>query len=172
MEGKDTSSVPEAVKRVFGINEGSTKESNVYFLPVLILSRIQHLRLTHQSCLDFLYFTAFITPEFMVLLEVKDPYAVFLLGWWFKMVADGRLWWMARRAKVEGEAVRIWLQGENEGLADLLESLDRRVVDEGEDGCRSAVEPMWEHALAWKTERPAVEVNWVLDSRGTILSSA
>jgi hypothetical protein len=172
MESNDTSLIPEHVKRVCDITPGSTKNNNVYHLPAFILSRIQHMRLTHQNCPNFLYFTAFIPTEFRVLLEVKDPRAVFLLGWWFKMVADGRLWWMARRARIEGEAVRIWLLRRDSVLADLLDSLSRRAVDEGEDDCRSTFEPSWTYAQGWKTESPGVEVNWALDSRGTILMSA
>lgn len=98
-----------------------------------MLSRIQDLRLTQENALKFLYITAFVTPEFLALLESKDKRSVFILGWWFKMMRDGELWWMARRAKVEGEAIRVWLQREEPGLAELLDSLGRRKFVDGGD---------------------------------------
>jgi hypothetical protein len=152
MTDNDTSLIPERVKQEFNISPESTTTNNVYHLPVLILSRIQHMHLTHVNCLNFLHFTTVITPEFIVLLEVKDAHAVFLLGWWFKMIVDGKLWWMARRAKIEGEAVMIWLQRENARLAELLDSLDRRYVEVMTEASDNVVETIWTQAQAWKAD--------------------
>jgi hypothetical protein len=165
MEGNDVSLVPEKVKTAFGITSHSSQENNVYHLPVLILSRIQHLRLSHGNVLDFLYFTAFITPEFIVLLEKKDPKAVFLLGWWYTMCQDGTLWWMTRRAKVEGEAFRIWLERADKRLSQLLEELGRGRKDWME-------RRTWVYVQEREKDRSGLEVNWALDSRGRILTVA
>jgi hypothetical protein len=125
-----TIDVSERMKRVFGIGVTSTVESNVYHLPLLILSRIQNMRLTHANVLNFLYVTAFITPKLMILLEREDTRAVFLIGWWFRMIEDGEVWWMASRAIIEGRAISIWLEMQDReyGLAGLLEEL---VQDKG-----------------------------------------
>ncbi|KAF1833188.1 hypothetical protein BDW02DRAFT_393337 [Decorospora gaudefroyi] len=168
MTQNDTSCIPERVKQVFNITAASTPTNNVYHLAVLILSRIQHLRLTHATCPSFLNFAAFVTPEFLALLEAKDVYAVFLLGWWFSMFANGNLWWMARRAKIEGEAVRIWLRREDAGLAELLDGL-RRTDGVGVEAGESGAEQAWQ---AWSADAPRVESNWARDSRGAILSAA
>jgi hypothetical protein len=165
MVGGDISLVPEKVKTMFGITSRSSKENNIYHLPVLILSRIQHLRLSHGNVLDFLYFTAFITPQFLELLEDKDPKAVFLLGWWYSMCVDGTLWWMTRRARVEGEAVRIWLGRVDSRLYALLGELGRgreELVSEGTAG----------QVQGRRKEESGLEVNWALDSRGRILMVA
>lgn len=124
-EEQDIRFIPERMKSLFGIDDTSTKENNPYLVAVDILSRIRHLTLTHANALDFLHFTAFITPEFVALLEEKDRRAVFLLGWWLSLVERGDLWWMVRRARIQGEAVRIWLRRENEELADLLDEIER-----------------------------------------------
>lgn len=120
-----TTRLPAKMCTVFGIDPMSSVDNNVYFLPLLLLSRLRGFRLGNRNGLDFLYVTAFITPEFMALLEIKEPRAVFLLGWWFKMVAKGEVWWMASRAKLEGPAVRIWLEREDRfyGLAKMLDKL-------------------------------------------------
>jgi hypothetical protein len=163
MVGHDISLVPERIKMLFGITNDSSRENNVYHLPVLILSRIRHLRLEHGNVLDFLYFTAFITPGFMELLEKKDPKAVFLLGWWFAMCADGSLWWMTRRARVEGQAVRIWLGRVDKRLHELLDELGTG-REEWVGESRWAQEP--------NKDDSGFEVNWALDSRGRILTVA
>ena len=165
MQNNDISLVPESVKITFGITPLSSKEDNVYHLPVLILSRIRHLQLSHGNVLEFLYFTAFITPEFLELLEQKDPKAVFLLGWWFQMCRNGTLWWMTRRARVEGEAVRIWLSVVDSRLNDLLEELGRRRDMEVKEGG-------WIQTKAQNIDESGLEVNWALDSRGEILTVA
>ncbi|KAI4634001.1 uncharacterized protein J4E87_001170 [Alternaria ethzedia] len=163
MVSNDTSLVPEKVRLVFGVTEESNRDNNVYHFPVLILSRIQHLRLSHGNVLDFLYFTAFLTPEFLALLEQKDPKAVFLLGWWFSMCRDGTLWWVTRRARVEGEAVRIWLGRTDKRLLDLLEELSKRRVNVLE-------ERFW--VMERVVDEDGFETNWALDSRGRILTVA
>lgn len=119
----DISRIPPCLQHVFGITSDSTPVNNVYYLPVLILSHIQDMHLTHQNAQTFLYITSLITSDFLSLLEAKDAGAVFVIGWWFKLVQDGKLWWMVRRAVVEGQAVRLWLRKHNDLLADLLDSL-------------------------------------------------
>jgi len=163
MVSNDTSLVPENVRLLFRITKESNRDNNVYHFPVLILSRIQHLRLSHSNVLDFLYFTAFITPEFLALLEQKDPKAVFLLGWWFSMCRDGTLWWVTRRARVEGDAVRIWLGRVDKRLLHLLEELSRRRASVVEERCC---------AMERVVDEDGFETNWALDSRGKILTVA
>lgn len=165
MENNDTSLVPEKVKMTFGITPHSSRDNNVYHLPVLILSRIQHLRLSHGNVLDFLYFTAFITPGFLELLEEKDPRAVFLLGWWYRMCQDGTLWWMTRRARVEGEAMKIWLERVDGHLSELLEQLGMERVRES-----IAIDETTAQSRTRKEDEPGLEINWALDSRGRILT--
>jgi hypothetical protein len=117
--------ISEEVKHMFNITKAS---NNVYHLPLQALSRIQHVRLTHENVRTFYDFSANITPEFMHLIEAKDPRAVFIIGWWFSIIEGTELWWMASRAKVEGRAVRLWLQRQEEtqGLATVLNGLVRQ----------------------------------------------
>jgi hypothetical protein len=145
-----TMHIPSHIQRLFDITSTSTIENNVYYLPLFILSRIQHLRLTHENVLNFLYFAGFLTPELLRLFEIKEPRAVFILGWWFKIIEDGELWWMASRAKIEGRAVRIWLQKEEKtrGLAQVLDDLVREPALRTEDESAMPIS-IWGHD--WKT---------------------
>lgn len=119
--------IPPQVKKIFNVTCTSTIENNVYLLPLLLLSRIQDMRLTHDTAISFLLVIAFITSPFIELMEAKDPRAVFIVGWWFKLMSDGNLWWMVARARVEGRAIRIWLGRTDNvyGLAELLDSMVR-----------------------------------------------
>lgn len=122
----DLSLLPDQLKHLFGITPGSTIESNVYHLPLLILARLQHMTLNHDNVLNFLYFMGFMTPEFRVLLESKDPRALLLLLWWFRKLEVGEMWWLKRRAIVEGKAIEIWLEkgyGGEDGLIRLFGSM-------------------------------------------------
>lgn len=117
--------IPPHLQRIFGVTSTSTIDDNVYLLTLMILSRLQNQRLTHATAQSFLQVIAFVTPELIRLLESKDPRAVFIIGWWFKMMDDGDLWWMVSRAKIEGHAIRIWLEKEESmfGLAQVLDDL-------------------------------------------------
>ena len=81
------------------------------------------------------------------------------------MCRNGTLWWMTRRARVEGEAVRIWLSVVDSRLNDLLEELGRRREME-------LKEESWIQTKAQKIDESGLEVNWALDSRGEILTVA
>jgi hypothetical protein len=119
--------LPPHIKRIFDVSETSTIENNVYLMPLLIISRLKNMRLSHANVISFLYVIAFVSQRFIALLEAKDTRAVFVIGWWFKLMSDGDLWWMVSRAVIEGCAIRIWLEREDKvyGLARVLDGLVR-----------------------------------------------
>lgn len=122
----DYSSVPPRLARLFDITPEDTVESNIYYLPLLCVQHTELLMLTHELILPFIRFLLYMTPEFRALLELKDPRALLLLLWWFRRVEGGQadLWWMTRRAKIEGKAIEIWLErwyGGEEGLMQMFE---------------------------------------------------
>ncbi|KAH7080764.1 hypothetical protein FB567DRAFT_531697 [Paraphoma chrysanthemicola] len=144
--GAQDMKLPAKMKIIFDLDEKSTVQTNPYHLPLLVLSRIRHLHLTHANVISFLYVTAFLTPELLVLLEAKDARAVFVIGWWFKMIAEGDLWWITSRARIEGQAIKIWLelQDREYGLARLLDEM-RLGRMEGEDVQLSLPRDTWGH---------------------------
>ncbi|KAF2001471.1 hypothetical protein P154DRAFT_553725 [Amniculicola lignicola CBS 123094] len=125
----DTSGLSNSMTKLMDIGPESTIKNNPYHLPALLLSHLQHLVPTHDNVLNFLYFMGCMTSEYKMLLETKDPRALLLLGWWFRMLEVGELWWLTRRAAVEGRAVKVWLErfyGGEEGLAQMFEVLGAR----------------------------------------------
>lgn len=107
----DFSSVPNCWKRVFEITSETTIENSPYCFPVIILARLHGLSPTHENIIDFLYFMAYMPVDFKILLECKDPRAMLLLLWWYRKLEHGELWWIKKRAAVEGRAIEIWLEG-------------------------------------------------------------
>jgi hypothetical protein len=124
------------VMEVLEMTSSSNEDNSVYYHPVLALSKCPNVKLTQENALKFLYIMAVITPEFLQLLEVKDMKAIFIMGWWYILLKTGDLWWMSRRARIEGQAIRIWLRRQRGGgeLADLLAEIERHAGREEESG--------------------------------------
>lgn len=120
--------IADRIAEVFNITPLSNEANNVYYRPIFTLSKYLNVKLTPDNAFKSLYVMAVITPEFWALLEAKDMKAVFIMGWWYILLATGDLWWMSRRARVEGQAIRIWLrrQQHGDGLADLLDAMEKR----------------------------------------------
>jgi hypothetical protein len=122
----DLSFLPNHLKRLFNITPMSTPQNNVYFFPIVILSRLHGLQLNHDNVVDFLLFMALIPADFKNMLESKDPRALLLLLWWFRKLECGDIWWLVKRAKLEGRAVEIWLEryyGGEDGLTRMFASM-------------------------------------------------
>lgn len=125
----DLSFLPQHLKQLFGITPQSTRDNNVYYLPIIMLSRLHGLTLNHDNVIEFLLFMAFITEHFKTRLEVKDPRALLLLLWWFRKLECGSLWWLQKRARLEGRAVEMWLEryyGGEAGLADTYAAMGQQ----------------------------------------------
>lgn len=137
----DFATVPGRLARLFGITRGDTPQSNVYYVPLLCVLEMGEAPLTQEVVVPFLRFLIHMEPEFRALLERKDPRGMLLLRWWFRRVEGGDVWWMVRRARVEGRAIEIWLErwyGGEEGLMRMYEEL--RGEGRGEVGVEGEME--------------------------------
>ncbi|KAF2269154.1 hypothetical protein CC78DRAFT_540201 [Lojkania enalia] len=126
IDENDISRIPEPMRKLFDIDEGSTVDNNVYHLPALIFSHLKDETPNQDNVLNFLAFMGNVTPEFRTLLEIKDPRALLLVSWWFKQLQDGEIWWLKRRASVEGESIRVYLDrwfGGEKGLSKTFDGL-------------------------------------------------
>lgn len=124
------------VMETLDLTAPSKNDISIYYHPVLALSKCPNVKLTQDNALKFLYIMAVITPEFLELLEVKDMKAIFIMGWWYILLKTGDLWWMSRRARIEGQAIRIWLRRQRDGgkLAELLDDIERHAGRQDEEG--------------------------------------
>lgn len=108
--------IPQCWKRLFDIQEGDSVNRNPYLFPVLALTRIHGITPTNENILDLLAFMGHMPAAFKGLITEKDPRALVLLLWWLRGLEGGELWWIKRRAEVEGRALEIWLERWLDGL--------------------------------------------------------
>lgn len=134
----DVSNIKEDAKRLFNIDEMSTVMGNPYHLPTLILSHLHDMMPNHDNVLNFLHFMGYMTAEFRNLLEIKDPRALLLLSWWFNKLEKSDLWWLVKRAKMEGQAIQIWLEkwyGGEKGLYQMFDAIGNVGMDDCLESC-------------------------------------
>jgi hypothetical protein len=90
---------------------GRTAEptQNPYFTAVSLLTRLWHLKCTQATMTRYMQFLGFMDPAFKSLLHEKDPRALLILAYWYGPMSDS-LWWMARRARLECQAICMYLE--------------------------------------------------------------
>lgn len=105
------------------IDDTSGPESNVYYVSASILSHLIPDPCNPSTVLRFLVFNGAINEPFRNLLERKDPRALILMVYFYAKVCVYEDWWLNRRAKVEGEAICLFLEifhADNQTIQDLL----------------------------------------------------
>ncbi|KAH7115213.1 hypothetical protein B0J11DRAFT_127104 [Dendryphion nanum] len=117
----------EELRLVFGITPNSTIDNNPYHLSLLILARLRLTPPTQDHVITYLLFIGHMGNGFRDLLEVKDPRAVLLMGWFYKLLENSEVWWLRRRAETEGVGVHIWLQTHHSGERGLARLFERLV---------------------------------------------
>lgn len=67
-------------------------------------------------------FIRHVNPDYKTLLENKDPVALLLLALWYSSV-EKAVWWIERRAAVEGRAICLYLEryhGDESAIMEIL----------------------------------------------------
>ena len=115
-------SVPPRFIQLYNLDSSSTADNNPYHAAVSTLAPLLHLQGARINIIKFFSFTGHIRPEFQRLLEQKDPRALLLLAYWYAKVCR-TVWWMERRAKLECQAICIYLERYHADEMDLKELL-------------------------------------------------
>lgn len=114
--------VPPILRRLCNIDSASTAENNPYYTAVQALARLAEGPREGASLFFALAFIAHIRNDFVALLGKKEPVALFLLSLWYAE-ASRAVWWIERRAEVEGRAICLYLERyhwDNDTLMELL----------------------------------------------------
>ncbi|KAG4444131.1 hypothetical protein IFR05_000360 [Cadophora sp. M221] len=129
--------IPKPYVEVLGLGDGDDELSSPYFKAMHVLARILPRVCDRTSFVTFLSFVTHLTPEFKTLLLNKDPKALLMLAWWFAKVCEG-VWWIERRARLECQAICIFLgdvcRGDREVEALLTWPRERCGLDSGRIG--------------------------------------
>ena len=102
--------IPQALVELCGLTNHSTAFNSPYHATVRHLSRLIRLKGSPANVLSFMVLAGGITKEFRELLHQKDPRALLILAIWYSKLFHST-WWMARRARVECQAICLYLDG-------------------------------------------------------------
>ncbi|KAH9901799.1 hypothetical protein F4778DRAFT_781689 [Xylariomycetidae sp. FL2044] len=107
--------VPAELARVYHLDNPSESEGvrvrNPYLAPVTRLSRAMGPEFSvYEAVLSFVTFLATMPLDFKCLLENRDPKALLVLVLWYAKICHAGIWWLARRASIEGQAICIYLE--------------------------------------------------------------
>ncbi len=93
--------IPDDVKTLYGINEGSTSRQNPYYLVLRSLVPLLTSDPLDTSLTQLMTVVHRFKPEFYELLRSKDLRALLLLAQWLGLMCKVNLWWVSSRARSE-----------------------------------------------------------------------
>jgi hypothetical protein len=100
---------PEFIK-MYELNTLPADDSNPYRAAATSLTQTLPSNDLLPVIMGFLTFVGNISPDYKQLLEQKDPRALLLLAYWYAKVCKFEVWWLSRRALLEGQAICIYLE--------------------------------------------------------------
>lgn len=95
---------------LYGLDATSTSDNDPCHAAATDLTQISDIDRPITTILSFLTFISTMHPDFKRLLERKDPRAPLLLACWYAKVCQLQVWWLRRRAVLEGQAICIYLE--------------------------------------------------------------
>jgi hypothetical protein len=110
-------SIPSAWIKVFeldgsgsGCDANGNTASAIFRAPVIVLSKIRHVKPVPSNIFRNLPFLGKVQHEFRNLLFERDERALWLFGYWLGLVCryDG-VWWCEKRARRDYKAIYMWL---------------------------------------------------------------
>lgn len=120
-EGLQT--LPHDFLEYFGLLEGSDFINNPYYASVHTLAQTWNLTSIINILMNWIFYITNMEQRYKSLLEEKDPRALLLLAYWYRLAFDTGHWYVVRRASVECESICLYLEknyGRDLALQDLL----------------------------------------------------
>ena len=103
------------------------KEAGIAGMPYhAAASTVANLLVTecnHGSIVRFLAFISSVQPQYRQLLEAKDSRALLVLSYWYAKVCTYNQWWIRRRARLECQAICIYLERHHGNDIELMRLL-------------------------------------------------
>jgi hypothetical protein len=101
-------SLPPNFLEYYGFVEGSIVREDPYFSAAFMLA--QSWNNSSTIILNFMFFATNMTPQYKFLLAQKDPKALLLLAYWWRMIAETKNWFLFRRASIECQSICLYLE--------------------------------------------------------------
>lgn len=105
----DIHDMPAELVELCQLNRNVEPTQSPYFTPVSLLAGLWHLKCTQTTMTRYMQFIGFMDSRFKSLLHKKDPRALLILAYWYGPMCES-LWWMARRARLECQAICLYLE--------------------------------------------------------------
>lgn len=95
-----------------GIDETTTEETNALYWPLRMLSPLLATSISESR--DYVAratnFMGRLLPEYLALLQEREPRALLLLAYWLAVLGPVKEWWIERRARAECRAICMFLE--------------------------------------------------------------
>ncbi|KAF2803320.1 uncharacterized protein BDZ99DRAFT_453585 [Mytilinidion resinicola] len=114
--------IPETFVDLCELDASSSITSCPYFHSLHMLSQLLRTEYARVTFIKYLAFIMHMTPEYKRLLGLKDPRALVILAYWYGMVVDA-MWWLKRRARLECQAVCLYLEKYHSHDTKIMEML-------------------------------------------------
>lgn len=114
--------IPDELVRLCGLDELSAAQQNPYYTAVSMLVQLGGIQCTQTTMTKYLAFLRFMEPAFRNLLHRKDARALLILANWYAPMCQS-LWWIARRARLECQAICLYLGKHHPDETDIQKML-------------------------------------------------
>lgn len=112
--GIDLHDVPETFKNLYGINDFSNSSNNAFYSVLALVGPLLSDDLPDIPFTQMMAVMHRFRPDFLELLQSKDPRAMLLLAHWLGLLCTVNLWWVAGRARSECFACCKYLEANGE----------------------------------------------------------
>ena len=92
------------------IDDTTTVDSNPYHWPLRMLSNMLHLEQSPKNFPKFVPFMGRLLPDYLELLQEKDPRALLIFSWWLALMCSVKNWWLETRIHSECVAICMSLE--------------------------------------------------------------
>ncbi|KAJ9371413.1 transcriptional regulator family: Fungal Specific TF [Paecilomyces variotii] len=116
--------IPPEFVRLCHLDQSVPLHQNPYYSAVSIVARLWDVPCTQASMIQYLKFLGFMEPAFRSFLHGKDPRALLITAFWYGPMCDS-LWWIARRARLECQAICLYLERYHAEETEIQRMLER-----------------------------------------------
>lgn len=116
--------LPQDFLDYFDIREETNLIDNPYFAAVNTFAQTWNATTVLEIFTNWIFYITNMEQRHKTLLEQKDPRALLLLAYWYKIVYDTGHWYMRRRSSLERESICLYLEtyhGNDFALQELLD---------------------------------------------------
>lgn len=101
--------IPDEFVQLCGLDQSASLYQNPYYIPVSVMTDVRQDICTPESFPRYLHFFSVMGSSFRTLLERKDARALLIVAYWYASIEDF-VWWLARRARLECQAICTYLE--------------------------------------------------------------